>query len=80
MTNIDYVEARAGILAKMQKQYVNDYVTTGAFDVQETIIAEDKLSKIKLGFKELGGKFSNGVRKIKSLYVHYEIVGKRHLH
>lgn len=35
--------------------------------------------KVKLGFKSLGHKFSNGVNKIESAYVHYETVSKRHI-
>lgn len=35
--------------------------------------------KVKLGFKTLGNKFSNGISKIESAYVHYETVSKRHI-
>lgn len=47
--------------------------------VQEIVIKDDKLGKLKLGFKSLGGKFSNGASKIGSLYVHYEDVARRHI-
>jgi hypothetical protein len=77
--NYDYAEARANALARMQESYANRDLS-GDLNNEVFIINDNKLGKIKLGFKELGGRFSNGVRRIKSLYLHYETVGKRHLH
>jgi hypothetical protein len=37
------------------------------------------VGKVKLGFKSLGGKFSDGFNKIESVYIKYETVGKRHI-
>ena len=35
--------------------------------------------KVKLVFKNIGSKFTNGINKIESAYVKYETVGKRHI-
>jgi hypothetical protein len=77
--SIDYAEARTNILAGMQKSYVDGDLFRG-INKEVLIVNDNKLGMVKLGFKELRGKFSNGVRKIKNLYAHYETVGKRHLH
>jgi hypothetical protein len=37
------------------------------------------VGKVRLGFKTLGSKFTNGLNKIESAYIHYETVGKRHI-
>ncbi len=63
------------VRAKMQEEYNNNV----EFANQEVILKQGKWGKIKLEFKALGGKFSNGISKIDSLYLHYKEIGKRHL-
>jgi hypothetical protein len=47
---------------------------------QEVVIKKPGLAgKVKLGFKTLGNKFSNGINKIESAYIKYETVSKRHI-
>ena len=47
---------------------------------QEVTIKKPGLrGKVKLGFKSLGSKFTNGVNKIESAYIKYETVSKRHI-
>jgi hypothetical protein len=68
--------------------YINRYRTPRAEDFismddyrnKEIAIKKPGLvGKVKLGFKTLGGKFSDGFNKIESVYIKYETVGKRHI-
>jgi len=56
----------------------NYYNTDIAVINQEVNIKKPGIrGKIKLGFKTLGSKFSNGVHKVESVYISYESKGKR---
>jgi hypothetical protein len=78
MRSVNYVEAREGVLAKMRDKYMMDDL--GLYDNEVVVLNDKKLGKVKLGFKDVGKRFSNGVRKIKSLYVKYEGIGKRKIY
>lgn len=75
MKNINYVEAREGVLAKMREKYAKGNLELHYNEV--VVIDDKKMGKVKLGFSDFGGRFNNGVRKIKSLYIKYEGIGKR---
>jgi hypothetical protein len=78
MQSVNYIEAREGILAKMRENYLKDDL--GLYDNEVIVINDRKTGKVKLGFKDVGEKFNNGVRKIKSLYVKYEGIGIRKIY
>jgi hypothetical protein len=64
-----------------QSKHNREYIT------QENISSNHELDikkpglrgKVKLGFKSIGHRFSNGVNRIESAYVKYETVSKRHI-
>lgn len=57
-----------------------DFISMDDYRNQEVVIKKPGIrGKVKLGFKTLGNKFSNGISKIESAYVHYETVSKRHI-
>lgn len=72
--SVDYAKVRTNVLANMNEKYTQGNLLS---DKEVVVINNKKLGKVKLGFKELGGKFNNGVYKIKSLYIKYEGIGKR---
>jgi len=57
-----------------EQDYYNPNITQ-EIDINKSGIR----GKVKLVFKNIGSKFTNGVNKIESAYVKYERVGKRHL-
>jgi len=78
MRDINYVEAREGVLAKMREKYAKGNL--GLHDNEVVVIDDKRIGKVKLIFKDLGGRFNNGVRKIKSLCIKYEGIGKRKIY
>lgn len=75
MKNVKYVEAKEGVLTKMKEEYAKGNLSM--YDNEVVVINDRKIGKVKLLFKDLGGKFENGVRKIKSLCIKYEDIAKR---
>jgi hypothetical protein len=78
MTDINFVEAREGVLARMREKYTQGNIELNNKEV--VILDNKKLGKVKLCFEDLGDTFSNGVRRIKSLYIKYESIGKRKIY
>jgi hypothetical protein len=57
-----------------------DFISMDDYRNQEIAVKKSGIAgKVKLGFKTLGSKFSNGINKIESVYIKYETVGKRHI-
>jgi len=76
--SVNYVDAREAVLTKMKERYVQADL---AINNNEVVILNDKkLGKVKLCFEDFGDTFNNGVRKIKSLYIKYEGIGKRKIY
>lgn len=58
-------------------EYYNPYISqvNQEIDINKPGIR----GRVKLGFKSLGSKFSNGLSKIESAYIKYETISKRHI-